>query len=158
MRKMIAILLTVLLCVGISYASADDTKTFEPELTNIIGFSANKWFSDADYRALLTISIALDYAKVDNSFEPSVIFEDGSYVAYDDNDNTLFIVFFRDDEYCIVLYSPSMETAIYDGEWSKGAEATIELAFDRKDMECRKNTISRLSNMLDVLGNALEDL
>lgn len=158
MKKLMAILLAILLCVGVSYASAEDTKTFEPELSNIIGFSASKWFSDADWRALLTISIALDYAKVDSSFKPSVIFEDGSYVAYDDDEDSLFIVFFRDDEYCMVLYSPSMETAIYDGEWSKGSEVTVEMAFEKKSMECRKNTISRLSNMLDMLGNALEDL
>ena len=149
MKKLTAILLAVLLGVGVSYALADDTKTFEPELSNIIGFSANKWFSDADYRALLTISIALDYAKVDSSFKASMIFEDGSYVAYDEDENTLFIVFFSGDKYCMVLYSPSLETAIYDGEWSKGAEATIELAFEKKGMDCRKNTISRVSKMLD---------
>ena len=125
MKKVLSLILALcMLLACCALAESDDGIVYEPSLANAVGVSADEWFSTGENRALLTVLLGLEITSADGNYGLSDFVGD-SYVGL--NDDTLFVVMCGETKDLIMVYQPSIGTAIYNFTDASGS-ANVDAA------------------------------
>lgn len=152
MKRLLGFLMALVLLFGT--ALADDSKTFEPTFTNTFNYSASKWFSSDEYRALLTIMLSFDLSNEDDDFPDNALLGD-SYVAYVKESKGLVVTFLVDDIDYTMIYVPHLDTAVYS-EPSTSSAYAVEMAFEELGYTYYRNSLSTIMDVAKLIKKAIE--
>lgn len=155
MKKVLSLILALcMLLACCALAEFDDGTVYEPALANSIDVSADEWFSTGENRALLTVLLGLEITSADGSYGLSDFVGD-SYVGL--NDDTLFVVMCGDAKDLIMVYQPSIGTAIYnftDASGSANVDAALaETCADGHYLNSVDELIAVSEQILELIGD-----
>ena len=122
MKKVLSLVLVLcmlLACSAMAEMDAAETTTYVPTLANSIEASAAEWYSTSENRALLPILLGLEITSQDDRYGLSDFVGD-SYVGKDGD--SLMIVMCGEAADLVIVYQPSIGTAIYEFTESSGSE------------------------------------
>lgn len=150
MKKLVAILLSVMLMMGLmAPAMADDVKEFDSSLVGIFEYSADEWYSSEFNRALLTISLFLDYSvQVDSEAASGVNFvTEKSYVGT--KDGNMIVVINVNSQYLLMTFSPATPEKVFYAMTSEGSSA-VEAALTSQGYTYEANSTSSIQSAIEL--------
>lgn len=114
MKKALALLMAVMLImtmIGSAFAEDTSFKPMSASLTDGLEMTTIGWFGDETGRAMLTLTLYLDYIIYTGDEADSSFIDRQSYVAR--NDYTLSAFVPHNDGYVILMYEPRTKEALY---------------------------------------------
>ena len=158
MKKGIALLLMLVVLLGVSQAVADgNNSSFRPSLTNGFECSADDWFQSSNYRALLTIMMAFDYADEKSSFDPAEAVLGSTYVGMSSDHEYLLLVYVYDGKAEVILYTPDSGNAMYSLDTVYSSESAVEQSYKEAGYTYYRNSQSTLVEVAEIVSEALEE-
>lgn len=155
MKKLVAVLLTVMMLMSLTTALAadDEFKEIPAILTAVLDYSADEWYSSSTNRALLTVLVLGDFAVSDDPIAVEIV--EPSYVAYDKSIDGLIILFKGDGEYVLANYNRFHADKIKYMRTGLTSSVTAELLLDSLEHPYQQNSLAELGYVANQLAEIL---
>lgn len=115
MKRILCFVIAVCLAASCCLCAADDSlKSFSPEKTGLLKYSAQEWTSSFGNRSILTVLLTLDFA-YDTGFSVDKIdFASGAFIIEFGKDVLGVFLRIEDGSTLLLTYAPAASTASYD--------------------------------------------
>lgn len=116
MKRALSVVFVILLCLLLYTGTAESAVhgPFVPKITNGVERSASEWFASPESRALLTVSLSLDYnAELEPVLKDGLNFSRDTYVGR--SGSLLYVCYslLNDERPLLLAYSPLIKTFYY---------------------------------------------
>ncbi len=159
MKRILCLLIAVMLAVPCCVCAADESqKTFSPEKTGLLGYSADTWVSSLANRSMLTVFLILDFASGTGYDVEKIDFESGIYVIKFTEDILGLFIRCTDGSTLMLMYVPKASLASYEArndvtvaasEWRASVERMTDYTTYFVPADAIYEVITKLSEILN---------